>query len=224
MATQSRHDEVLDLLTRGRNLRGCGYPVRALPYFLRAVHLAPDNKEANAELKVTRDKIHGLFDVVSNSEEVLAGHSTDSQVLLALANAFTRLDRDEEAEAALESALDLDRTDWEALFHLGHLLNNCGRYEEALAVFDRLIAVDTDWSHPWACKGMVLCNMHRYAEALPILDQALAIDPNDIGGWTEKVRALYALGRDEEARAAHKRENAARRASGVPKWMPRDEE
>jgi tetratricopeptide (TPR) repeat protein len=215
---------VLDLLTRGRNLRGCGYPVRALPFFLRAVHLAPDNEAANAELKETRDKIHELFDVVSHGEEVLAPNPTDRQILLALAHALTRLDRDEEAEATLESALELNRTDWEALFHLGHLLNNGARYEEALEVFDRLIAFDPDWSGAWAFKGMVLCNMHRYTDALPILDQALAIDPNDIGGWTEKVRALYALGRNEEARAAHKLENAARRASGVPQWMPRDEE
>lgn len=220
MTTQEWHAEVQELLTRGCNLRGCGYPARSLPFFLRAAQLAPDSEEARLELQTTRDQIHELFAVVSQQEQVLADHPADGEALCAMARALRRLYRDDEAVTALQRALAVDPDDWEALYRLGHILNDSGRYEEAIAVYERLNALEPEWSHPWACKGMVLCNLRRYADALPILDHALALDATDIMAWTMKVQALFMLGREEEACAARKREYAARRASGVPQWMP----
>lgn len=217
---QERHAEVQELLTRGRNLRGCGYPARSLPFFLRAAQLAPDSQEARLELQTTRDQIHELFVVVSRQEQALADHSADGEALCAMARALRCLDRDDEAVTALQRALAVDPDDWEALFHLGIVLNDNGQYEEALAVYERLSALEPAWSRPWACKGMVLCNLRRYADALPILNHALALDATNIMAWTMKVHALFMLGWEEEARAARKREYAARRASGVPEWMP----
>jgi hypothetical protein len=45
---------------------------------------------------------------------------------------------------------------------------------------------------------------------------------NDIGAWFNKVKALRGLGRHTEAQEAQRQENKARRASGNPKWMPRN--
>lgn len=222
MTTQDWHAELQEILTRGRNLRGCGYPARSLPFFLRATQLAPDNQEARQELQITRDQIHALFAVVSQQEHALADHPVQGEALRALADALTRLDRDDEALTALQQALVVDPDDREALMKLGHLLNDNGQYEEAIVLYERLSTLEPEWSHPWACKGMALCNLRRYADALPELDHAIALDAGDILGWTMKVHALCMLGRDEEARAAREWEVAARRASGVPRWMPPD--
>jgi tetratricopeptide (TPR) repeat protein len=167
--------------------------------------------------------VRRLQSVVSQCESRLAHHPNDREALLELAHSLGCLDRDDEARAALQRVLALDDEDAKALFSLGHLLNNYDFYEEALAIFRRLTELTPDWAHPLACQGMVLCNMRRYEEALPILDQAIALDPNDVGGWTEKVGALRALGREEEARRAYEQERVARRASGVLRWMPRGE-
>lgn len=223
MDARSLDEQLADLITRGRNLRGCGYPAGAIPFFLRALQLAPDHVQAREDLELTRAEVRRLQCEASGCETHLERDPNDRETLLKLANALVRLDRDEEARTVLERALALDDQDWEALFELGHLLNNNAYYEEALATFRRLAEVMPDWAHPLACQGMVLCNMRRYQEALPVLDQAISLDPNEILGWTEKVSTLRALGREEEAHTAYEQERVARRASGVLKWMPRGE-
>jgi tetratricopeptide (TPR) repeat protein len=223
MDERSIDEQVSEWIERGRNLRGCGYPARAIPLFLRALRLDPDHAKAREELESTRAEVRRLQAAVSQCETRLASNPSDRKALLKLADALVRLDRDDEARAALQQVLACDDEDAEALFDLGHLLNNSFYYEEALTAFRRLAKVEPDWAHPLACQGMVLCNMRRYEEALPILDQAIALDPNDICGWTEKVRALRALGREQEARRAYEQERVARRASGVLRWMPRGE-
>jgi tetratricopeptide (TPR) repeat protein len=222
MRTSANAEEARDLLVRGRNLYECGYPVRALRFVLRAAHLAPDNEEARHAVQTTRDEIHRLFGEVTRCEAMLAAHPTDAPTLLALADALTRLDRNAEAKATLERALDIDASNADALFDLGNLLNNSDRYEEALAVFDRLNVLRPTWAIPWSLKGMVLNNLLRPAEALPVLEHALTIDPGEVGAWTAKVWTLRTLGREAESQEAYQHERAARIASGVPAWMPRD--
>jgi tetratricopeptide (TPR) repeat protein len=222
MSERATHEEIRDLLERARNLRGCGYLSASLPFFVRAVHLAPDDDEIRAELQVTRDRIHKLLAVVDACELDLARTATDWQALLRLADALVRLDREEEAVAAARQAVTIQPDNWEALFTLGNLLNSSGQFEEAAVVFDRLIAVEPDFSGGWTFKAMVLCNLRRYADALPLLYRAVTLNPNDVGGWAHTVLALTALGRKKEAHAARKRERAARLASDVARWRPRD--
>jgi predicted Zn-dependent protease len=102
-------------------------------------------------------------------------------------------------------------------------LNDFGYFEAAFQVFKAMTDREPNWSFPWTLEGMVLCNSQQFAESLPYLDRALALNPNDIGAWTEKVLALTSLGLEDAARTAHTRENAARRASGVARWMPRED-
>jgi Flp pilus assembly protein TadD len=223
MGKPSQDKQVARMIDLARSTRECGYPARAIASFLRALRLAPENVEARTQLETARADVRRLQEEVSQCESRLARRPSDREVLLKLADALGCLDRDDEAHTALQRALALDDQDWEALFQLGHQLNNSSFYEEALAAFRRLAELMPDWAHPVACQGMVLCNMQQYEEALVVVDQAISLDPNDVGGWTSKVRALRALGREAEARAAYEQERAARRASGVLQWMPRGE-
>jgi tetratricopeptide (TPR) repeat protein len=222
MTGQTRHEEIRDLLERGRNLRGCGYPSAALPFFVRAARLEPENDEICAEVQATRRTIHELLLVVEACDRDPFRTSRDVPALLKLADALTRLDRKDEALVAARQAAAVAPDDWETLFTLGNKLNNSDRYEEALAVFDRLIALDPEYAGGWTFKGMALCNLRRYSEALGALHRALTLDPLDVGGWRLTVVALSALGRTNDAKAARKRERAARLASDVPAWRPRD--
>lgn len=223
MDERSLDKRIAGWIALGRSTRECGYPARAIPLFLRVLRSVPEHVEARAELETARADVRRLQGVVSRCESRLARHPSDREALLELAHSLGCLDRDDEARAALQRVLALDDEDAEALFDLGHLLNNYDFYEEALATFRRLAELTPDWAHPLACQGMVLCNMGRYQEALPILDQAISLDPDDVGAWTEKVRALRALGREDEARTAYEQERVARRASGVLRWMRRGE-
>jgi tetratricopeptide (TPR) repeat protein len=123
-----------------------------------------------------------------------------------------------ETNGAHHASAEIDR-----LFTIGLGLNDLGYYDASLWVFEVLAVIEPTWAFPLTLCGMVLCNMQQNAEALPYLDRALALYPNDVGAWTMKTRALTALGLEDEAHAAHQRENAARRASGVARWMPREE-
>jgi tetratricopeptide (TPR) repeat protein len=214
--------EVRGLLAEGRSHCDWGRPVRALPLMLRAAHLAPEDEEARHAVQTTRDEIRRLFAEVTRCEGTLAAHPTDGPALRALATALKRLDREDEAETVLVRALDANAADWKALLNLGHLLNDSMRFEEAIAVFERLSTVEPTLSLGWTFQGMALCNMQRAADALPVLEHALSLNPQDIGAWNQKVRALRMLGRDLEAGEVYQHERAARIASGVPQWMPRD--
>ncbi len=217
-------EELRDLLERGRNVRGCGYPASSLELFLRAARLAPDDDEIHRDLQATRDQIRKLLRVVEAYDHDPVRTSTDTKALLELVYALTGLSREEEAVAAARQAVAVAPDDWDTLFTLGHQLNNAGRYEEAVAVFDRLIALDPEYTAGWTFKGMVLCNLRRYPEALSVLYRAVTLDPLDVGGWAHTVLALSALGRTEDAKAARKRERTARLASPVAAWRPRDDD
>jgi tetratricopeptide (TPR) repeat protein len=225
MSAANPPDNLEELITRGRNLCGCGYPTRALPFFLRAVRMYPDALDARQELRRTRREIRGLQSIVSRCERHVAVHPEDVEAWSELAHALVGLDREEDALQAYEQALDQAQDEdvaFEILFSEGNLLNNLSMYEEALEVFDEVISLVPDFAVGYSLKAMVLSNMGRFDETLQAADRAIELDPGDIGAWAMKVKALTLLGRAEEAREAHSYEDAARRASGVPEWMPRD--
>ncbi len=114
-------------------------------------------------------------------------------------------------------------TELETLITIGLALNDDAHFQAAVRIFDRAISLEPSWSFLWTCKGMILTNLGRHEQALPILDHALVLNRGDVGAWTMKVKALAALGRKDEAHVARQHEYAARRATGVPEWMPRDE-
>jgi tetratricopeptide (TPR) repeat protein len=202
-------EEIRNLLERGREIRGYGYPASSLELFLRAARLAPEDDEVRGELQATRDQIRQLSDVVEACDHDPVRTSTDTKALLELVGALTGLGREEEAIVAARQAVAVSPDDWEALFTLGNLLNNDAQYEAALAVFDRLIAVEPEVSGFWTFKGMVLCNLRRCQDMLPVLYRAVTLDPNDAMAWGYIVHALSALGRKEEADAASNREQTA---------------
>src|SRR5258708_2281582 len=135
MSEQASHEEVRDLLERGRTCRKSGYASASFPYFLRAARLAPDNDEIRDERQKTRDRIQKLLDVVDASEQDLARTSTSTEALLRLVHALTGLYREDEAVPMARQAVTVDPDDVEALFTLGNLLNPSDHYEEAVAVF-----------------------------------------------------------------------------------------
>lgn len=215
-------DSPESLLERGRALRRRGSPTSAIPVLARAAQLAPDDAEIANELQQAHDDLRPLFWRIENLELRATILQTDAMLWEELGDALVQVDRDDDALAAYDHALEVDPDHIFVLASKGNLLNNMDRYEEALVVYAHLRDLEPAWSLPWTMTGMVLCNLRRYPDALPYLEQAAALDEGDISAWGMMGIALAALGHEEEAREAHARERAARLASGVPQWMPRD--
>ena len=104
----------------------------------------------------------------------------------------------QQSEMALEDKPD--RKDW---------LDKCqkykeeGQFEKAIECFDQIIQSAQDpngWAH--YLKGTSLMELCSYEEAVECFEAALKIDPEGDTYRLELGRALYELGRREEARAA----------------------
>lgn len=215
-------DSPQSLLKHGRTLRRRGSPMSAISVLARAAQLAPDDAEIANELQQAHDDLRPLYWRIENLELRASILPTDATLWEELGNALVQVDRDDDALAAYDHALEVEPDHIFVLASKGNLLNNMSQYEEALAVYAHMRDIEPELSLPWTMTGMVLCNLRRYLDAMPYLERAAALNPSDFSAWGMMGLALSALGRLEEARAANAREREARIASGRPEWMPRD--
>jgi len=118
-------------------------------------------------------------------------------------NALRDLKRYEEALAAHEQAIRLDRNYASAYYNKGAVLGNLGRYEEALAAHEQAIQLVPNFAHAYCGKGDALSNLKRYEEALAAYEQAIHLDSNDAVAYNGKGAALRCLKRCQEALAAY---------------------
>lgn len=98
-----------------------------------------------------------------------------------------------------------------------------GKYDEALQVFDKATELDPQDISAWHAKGYVLFDSGKYEESIKALDRCIELDPGPHSGGIPatyiesqyyKGLALYALGRDSEAKAAFREIEYM-----MPAWM-----
>jgi len=117
-------------------------------------------------------------------------------------NALYDLKRYEEALAAHEQAIRLDRNYASAYYNKGAVLGNLERYEEALTAYEQAIQLDLNFADVYFGKGNALFGLGRYEKALAAYEQAIQLDPNDALVYNNKGAALRGLKRYQEALAA----------------------
>jgi tetratricopeptide (TPR) repeat protein len=129
---------------------------------------------------------------------------TGSVIPLALrlrGRALYFLDRDEEALADLDHAIELAPDDKYALTYRGEARSWVGRRVEALADFNQAITIDPDYSHAPARRGRTYQAMGRYEEALADFTRAIELDPKDAGAIGSRGETYQAMERYDEALA-----------------------
>jgi len=123
--------------------------------------------------------------------------------------ALVHLDRLDEAEAALATALRLDETEFAVHQGLGLLALKRGRPEQAVASFTRSLALEAGNSFTLGARAEAYWQLGRFAEALADLDAILAAEPGHAVSHARRARILLHQGHGEEALAAIDRAIAA---------------
>ena len=112
------------------------------------------------------------------------------------------LERNEEALASLDKAIELDLNYAFAWAHRGWVLDDLKRYEEALASLDKAVGLDPNDAMAWAFQGLVLFKLKCNKEALASYDRVIELDPNNAVAWFSRGWLLNNLKRHEEALAS----------------------
>jgi tetratricopeptide (TPR) repeat protein len=126
-----------------------------------------------------------------------------SSLFLNVGNGLYQIDRDEEALACFEKALEL-QSDFPLAWDLrGDALGCLNRHEEALASYDQALELQPDFQIAWFDRGNALGHLGRYEEAIASYDKALEFKPDSHQAWRNRGSALGDLGRYEEAIASY---------------------
>jgi len=113
------------------------------------------------------------------------------RVLLYLGTCLSRLDRHEEAVAALRRAAVADPDELAVVNQLGYCYYRLKRHEEAVACFRRAIEIDPRSAIDWANLGSNLRDLGRIEEAVEMYRRALELDPT-LGFAKENLNRLSA--------------------------------
>lgn len=125
---------------------------------------------------------------VSELEQISVQIPNDVVVLVALTEAFGHLGRFEEADAALERAVELDPRGASVAATRGILMFRRGLYEEAEAQLREVCAANPEHAAAHYYRGEALNRIGRVDEAIEVLQVATRLAPSD-------ARAYHTLGR-----------------------------
>lgn len=100
----------------------------------------------------------------------------------------------DEAEAELKKAVELDPEYGYALNQLGYLFSSKNDFEEALEYFRRYASVSPGEANPYDSMGEVFFRMGKLDKSIEKFKEALDVKPDFSSGW--KISYIYALKED----------------------------
>ncbi len=120
-----------------------------------------------------------------------------------VAGSLLQLGRRAEAEREFRHALVLDPSESDSAANLARLLRDSGRGAEAFEILDRTIAAGGSSAQLFLERGAMRATGGRLEEALADFREAVRRAPTDPLALENAARALFALGRLEEAALAY---------------------
>ncbi len=184
-------------------------PADSIPYFERALQIAPDFSPARKNLAIAEFELDRHEAAEAHFRRLLAVSDTRLQASLFLGLIASEAGRHEEAIGLLEGAGELIGSQPRALVaHARSLeaIGMAGRSQEILATVrarDDLAAPDL------VDAAQVAAALGRYEEALDDLDRAESLDPGLRGLGRPRIECLVGAGRHGEAVALARRLSSA---------------
>jgi tetratricopeptide (TPR) repeat protein len=111
----------------------------------------------------------------------------------------------EQAIQMYNLVLQKDPNNIAALTNKGNTLNSMGNYQEALIVFQKATQQNPNYIPALLNIGTTHILIGNYEESIRYLDNVLKSDPNNAIVFNNKAKALFALGRTDEAEMCVKR-------------------
>lgn len=110
------------------------------------------------------------FDRNSQSPELWHNHGC----------ALCQTERYQEAIAAFDKAIALNRNYCQAWNNRGNALSALKRYAEALSSYDKAVALNPRYHQGWFNRGLLLAEMQAYGNALQSYERAIALHPDPL--------------------------------------------
>jgi protein O-GlcNAc transferase len=210
-------------IDRGIAAEGAGKAGEALECYRKAIALDAGSAPAHYNLALAYLETGQAAQAEAEFREALRLGGAFPEAWVGLADALETLGRDQDALAALDTAIGQREHYLGAQFNASVLLRKMGRLEAAQArlreidlaalypsadrhaelesVARQLIRVWPDYALGWKALGTVLALQQRFEEAVPALHEALKGLPGDPETHNTLGAALHALGRSAEAEA-----------------------
>ena len=188
--------------TRYRETREVELVTRAITEALRAVSLAPSLPEAHLALGIVQLGRGRSAEAAMAFERAQELAPEDDVVCRSIADAYSALERYQEAELLYQRAIDLRPGYWENYNFKGAFLLENGRYDEAKVSFREVIRL-----RPESATGYTnLAGAHLISgeleDAEPLLKAAIRIDPSAHQAHNNIGFVHYSLGQFEESAEA----------------------
>ena len=122
-----------------------------------------------------------------------------------LGKTYADMNRDREAIAEFNRALEIYPDDTDTLFNLGALRMRRGESTEALEAFHRVTELSPTRFAAWVDRAAIHNVQHEFGLALDEAGRAIALRPEAPNGHVMRGYALLGLGRPAEARASFER-------------------
>ena len=171
-----------------------GRHAEAIPWFERAIRLAPANVRARDNLGLARIKsgrpdeaVLGLLEAIRIAPDAPEPHNT-------LGIALCRLNRAREALPRFEEALRLKPDYVEALTNLGTALVGLGSVDEGLKKLEEATRLEPRHAEAHSKLGLALAQQGRLTEAIPRLEEAVRQEPEYADARQNLAMALYLAG------------------------------
>jgi tetratricopeptide (TPR) repeat protein len=179
----------------------------------RALALDPDFRLARIRNAYALNALDRNEEALAEYDAVLTRDPNDVETLHDRGRLLLQMKRHADALASYDRALALEAGGVNGAWGWNGRAYVCldlGDDDEALRCVNNALSMAPDNPAYWDTQGELYLGKQAYEQALASFDQALALDPDAWFAWANKAKALQALGRPDEARAAARRARAIR--------------
>lgn len=180
LAEEGLDDIYLDLAFEHENLEEYDEAVACLK---SALELNPENEAVLYELAYCYDLANADEACITFFRKFTDEHPYSGVSWYNLGNVYSKLERFEESNQALDLAIVIDERFSSAYFSKARNLLILSRYEEAIHCYEETIAFDGPQAITFSFIGECYEKMERLDQALISYDQSIALDPEWVDAW-----------------------------------------
>jgi tetratricopeptide (TPR) repeat protein len=156
-------------------LAGHGRIVEAIPQYLKALELEPNDADAHNNLGVVLADCGRIEEAIAHYQKALIGKPNDAAVHINLGVALADCRRFDEAIAQYRQALEINSDDATVHINFGAALAGCGRLDEAIEHFRTALKLRPSSVNAHVSLGTALAARGRIDEAIEHFQRALVL-------------------------------------------------
>jgi hypothetical protein len=135
----------------------------------------------------------------------LKDNTDDYKAWSNLGIAYSKLQRHEDAIAALREAIKIKPDFHVAWFNLGYTYSMLKKHDEAISAYKKAIEIKSDYHQAWGNLGNVFFELEKYDEAISAYKKAIEIKSDYYQAWYNLGNAYARLKKYDEAIAAYQK-------------------